>query len=442
MNRLRRLWEAVRSSFWLVPLIFVGLSITAAAVLVEADSQSTSLALSRWPRLFGASAEGARVMMSTIAGSMMSVVGVTFSSVLVALALASSQYSSRILRSFLNSRATQSVLGFFAGTFSYCLVVIRTIRSGDDGAFVPNLAVFFGFILAVCSVGILLFFIHHISSSIQASSIIASVAGEALNAVDDLFPQPLATGSSDEPPGAPALENLAWRDIAANESGYIQKVDSVLLMRLAHRHELVIRMHHAMGEFVVEGTPLVAVASGQPLSPSLVKPLQFAFTVSRFRTVEQDIAFGIRQLVDVALKALSPGINDVSTAVTCIDYLTTVLVRLASRSFPSPHRYVEGRLRIITQERDFQTLLAEAFDQIRESSPGNTTILLRLLHSLQTIATCAVQPARREVLRGHVELVAELASRSIDTAEQRLRVERRVLEARAFFARAYETRVP
>lgn len=438
MNRLRRRWEAVRGSFWLVPLLIVALSIVTAAGLVELDSKSTDLVLAHWPRLFGASADGARAMMSTIAASMMSVVGVTFSSVLVALALASSQYSSRVLRNFLGSRATQSVLGFFAGTFAYCLVVIRTIRSGDEGSFVPGLAVFFGFILAVCSVGLLLFYIHHISSSIQASSIIASVASEALKAVEALFPKSLGASGSDEGPGPAASEHVQWQSVAASESGYIQKVDSTLLLRIAKRHEAVIKMQHAIGEFVVEGTPLVSVVCTQSSSQALNEELHDAFTISRFRTVEQDIAFGIRQLVDVALKALSPGLNDVSTAVTCIDYLTTVLVRVAPRNFPSSHRYSEGHLRVITRERDFRALLDESFAQIRESAAGDTAIMMRLVESLQTIASVTMQPARREVLRAEVELIATLAAGSIEAPEQRTRVARRVIEARTFISKSLE----
>ena len=135
-------------------------------------------------------------MLSTIAGSMMTVVGVTFSMVLVALALASSQYTSRILRNFMRDRVTQIVLGVFAGIFIYCLIVLRTIRSGDEGGFVPSLAVFFAVVLAIGGISALIFFIHHIASSIQASSIIASVADETLAAVDRLFPGQLGQGAA------------------------------------------------------------------------------------------------------------------------------------------------------------------------------------------------------------------------------------------------------
>ena len=198
MNKLKQLWSDVRSSFWFMPSLIVMGSIGFAVALIEADSTGIDRWLARWPRLFGAGAEGARGMMSTIAGSMMTVVGVTFSMILVVLALASSQYTSRILRNFMRSRVTQVVLGIFAGIFTYCLIVLRTIRGGDEGAFVPSLAVFFGFVLALGGVVALMFFIHHIASSIQASSIIASVAQETIAAIDRLFPEKLGQGPGED----------------------------------------------------------------------------------------------------------------------------------------------------------------------------------------------------------------------------------------------------
>ncbi len=172
-----------------MPTLMVAASVALAVALVETDSAVSDRWLAQWPRLFGAAPEGARQLLATIAGSMMTVMGVTFSMTLVALALASSQYTSRILRNFMRSRVTQSTLGIFAGIFAYCLIVLHTIRSGvGEAVFVPGLALFFAFVLALGGVGVLIYFIHHIASSIQASSIIASVAEETIAAIDRLFP--------------------------------------------------------------------------------------------------------------------------------------------------------------------------------------------------------------------------------------------------------------
>src|SRR5665647_1436203 len=232
MNKFRQLWSNLRSSFWFMPSLIIMASIGLAAALIAADSAGIHRWLARWPHLFGAGAEGARGMMSTIAGSMMTVVGVTFSMILVVLALASSQYTSRILRNFMRSRVTQVVLGIFAGIFTYCLIVLRTIRSGDEGAFVPNLAVFFGFVLALGGVGTLMFFIHHIASAIEASSIIASVAQETITVIDRLFPEQLGQEpcENDEEQALQPLAERNWRAVLVKESGYIQSVDNTALL--------------------------------------------------------------------------------------------------------------------------------------------------------------------------------------------------------------------
>src|SRR5665811_1280706 len=267
MNKFRQLWSTLRSSFWFVPSLIVVFSTALAVALIEADSAGSDRWLAQWPRLFGAGAEGSRGMMSTIAGSMMTVVGVTFSMILVVLALASSQYTSRILRNFMRSRTTQVVLGIFAGIFTYCLIVLRTIRSGYEGAFVPNLAVSFGFVLALGGVGALMFFIHYIASSIQASSIIASVAQETIAAIDRLFPEKLGQGPGEDDDGQTLrpLSERNWRAVPAKESGYIQGVNNAALIRLARDRKSIVRMEHGIGDFVVQNLSLIHIS--EPTRP-------------------------------------------------------------------------------------------------------------------------------------------------------------------------------
>ena len=246
MNKLKQIWSNLRSSFWFVPSLIVAVSIALAVVLVEAGSTGSysDRWLASWPRLFGAGAAGARGMLSTIAGSMMTVVGVTFSMTLVTLALASSQYTSRILRNFMRDRVTQVVLGIFTGIFTYCLIVLRTIRGGEGSGFIPNLAVAFGVVLAIGGIGVLIFFIHHIAASIQASNIIASVADETMAAVDRLFPEKLGNGpvDGDEDQSPLPLPETSWQAVAARGNGYIQNVDNAALLRLAREHQTIVRM--------------------------------------------------------------------------------------------------------------------------------------------------------------------------------------------------------
>jgi uncharacterized membrane protein len=432
MNKFKQIWSNLRSRLWFIPALVVVVSIAFAIALIETDSAGSDRWLARWPRLFGVGAEGARGMMSTIAGSMMTVVGVTFSMILVVLALASSQYTSRILRNFMRSRVTQVVLGIFAGIFTYSLIVLRTIRGGDEGAFVPRLAVFFGFVLALGGVGALMYFIHHIASSIQASSIIASVAQETIAAIDRLFPEQLGRGPSeddDEQPLSPLTERN-WRAIPARESGYIQSVNNAALLRLARDRKTIVWMQHGIGDFVVQNATLASLALETPPDRETIAALQATFSISRHRTVEQDAAFGIRQIVDVALKALSTGINDTTTAVMCVDYLTAILARLVSRPTPSSRCDEDGDLRVIAKGLSFESLLAESFDQIRRNAKGDVAVMSRMLDALQTIATLTASPHRRRAIGEHVRWIAELAERTVESAHDRATIDARLARVR------------
>jgi uncharacterized membrane protein len=195
--------------------------------------------LERWPLLFGAGAAGSRGLLATIASSMITVAGVVFSITIVALSLASSQYTSRVLRNFMRDRINQTVLGVFVGIFAYCLVVLRTIRAGDEGAFIPALAMLFGLLLGLVGIGVLVFFIHHIATSIQASQILAAVAEETIRAVDNLFPEGVGQDADDTQPDWSSPTG-AWQTVPASQTGYIQEIDTTELLAFAGEHRTVI----------------------------------------------------------------------------------------------------------------------------------------------------------------------------------------------------------
>jgi uncharacterized membrane protein len=420
------IWSYLRASFWFVPSLLVLGGILLAIGLIEADTAAGEDWLDRWPRLFGAQAEGARSMVATIATAMMSVVGVTFSVTLVALALASSQFSSRVLRNFMSSHITQFALGTFAGTFTYCLIVLRTIRGGEADSFVPSLAVFFAFALAILCIAVLILFIHHIATSIQAANIIASVTQETLDAIERMFPAETGHEEHDasDVPAGPAPTPQTWQPIAATRSGYVQTVDIEALLRLATDHELVVRMERCTGEFVLENTALVSVAGNAQAGRDVVSDLCGAFSINHQRTIDQDPSFGVRQLVDVALKALSPGINDPTTAETCVHFLTSILARLAPRKMPPRRRYCEGALRLIVRGPGFEELLFEAFHQLRGSAAGNPVIIRSLIDALQSLTGMTVDPHRRRALRDHASWLAELVERTIEAPHERAALER------------------
>ena len=378
--------------------------------------------LARWPLLFGAGAAGSRGLLAAIASSMITVAGVVFSITIVALSLASSQYTSRVLRNFMRDRINQTVLGVFVGIFAYCLVVLRTIRGGDEGAFVPSLAMLFGLVLGFVGIAFLVYFIHHMATSIQASQILAAVSEETLRAVEHLFPEGVGQEDYDDTqfglsPGE------TWYAVSAQQTGYIQEIETAELLAFAAERGMVIRMERAIGEFLIEGTPVVSALGANPLDEKDVRRLGSTCVVGRQRTVDQDAAFGIRQLVDVAMKALSPGINDTTTAVMCVDYLTAILVRLAGRQIESRYRTKDGELRLVTRGPTFTGLVGEAYDQIRQNADGNVAVLARLLWSLETLADRTSMATRRRVLLEHARALEELGHRSIPAPSDRQHID-------------------
>ena len=411
--KIRYWWAESRASFWFVPAMIVAGAVGLATLMVTIDASFELPFVDRWPLLFGAGAAGSRGLLTAVASSMITVAGVVFSITIVALSLTSSQYTSRVLGNFMRDRINQVVLGVFVGIFAYCLVVLRTIRGGDEGAFVPPLAVLLGLALAFVGIGFLIFFIHHIAISIQASSIIAAAADETFSAIDRLFPNGLGE-SADRYPDRLQEQFAAqrsWCCIMAAATGYIESIDSEACLKFAQEQNVVLRMETGIGDFVIQGTPLIALS--HEIDAEIADQLNGFYVIGRQRTVQQDAGYGIRQIVDIALKALSPGINDTTTAVMCIDYLTAILVQLASRDFPSLHRVEQGELRMIAKGPDFESLLAESFSQIRQNGGGNVAVTVRLLESLRKIAVVTVPADRRNALRAEAQLVSATAEATI-----------------------------
>lgn len=428
MRPVRDLWADLRGSLWFLPATFVAAAVLIALALIEVDAGVGLDAAERWPRLFGVGADGSRGVLTAVASSMITVAGVTFSITIVALSLASSQYTSRVLRNFMSDRANQAVLGVFLGIFVYCLVVLRTIRGGDEGAFVPSFAVFFGVILAFVGIGFLIHFIHHIASSIQASYILEMISLETVAAIDRIFPDSLGAAESKAEASHGPLGG-EWTTLHAARTGYVQRVNADALLAFALDCNVVVRMERSIGDFAVEGTPLasISVVSGANGTGAGAEEatgrVNAAYTLNRQRTVDQDPAYGIRQTVDIALKALSPAVNDTTTAVMCIHYLSAILVRLADRRILAPSRRKNEVLRVLAHGPGFAEFVAEAFDQIRQNADGNVAVLEHLLSALRRLGTVTIDSARRQVLVAQCELTMEVSRRTIPAIGERERLD-------------------
>jgi uncharacterized membrane protein len=416
MQSIRQIWIKIGSSLWFFPGLIVLLSIVAAVTLIEVDSFVAKEALRKWPRLFGAGAEGSRSLLSTVAGSMITVAGVTFSITIVALSQASNQYSPRILRNFMRDRANQVVLGVFAGIFTYCLIVLRTIRGGDEGLFVPSVAVLFAVFLAVSGIGVLIFFIHHIASSIQATAIISRSCFETLRAIDYLFPDPLDEASTKSSDHGDSY-NSAGQSIYSSQIGYIQSVDIQGLIDFASETKSVLKMEQGTGDFVVKGTTLLSLYTHFSLDQETKNRLEKSFSIDSTRTVVQDASFGIRQIVDIALKAISPAVNDTTTAVTCIHYLTAINSQLAGRTIDRPYRFVNGELRLITCEPTFGSFLELSYAQLTEYARANLVLYMALVESLSTVSEYTENKDRLALLNQQLDRIERAAKESLSSQE-------------------------
>lgn len=420
LTRLRVAWSRLRGSLWFVPGVLVAAAIGLAVALVALSAQMDRQVLIRHPRIFGAGAQSSRDMLATIASAMMTVAGVTFSITILAVAQASSQYTPRILRNFMSDRGNQVTLGTLTGVFVYCLVVLRTIRGGEEQLFIPAVAVLTAFVLAIVGIGVLIYFIHHVAASLQASGVLARVRDETLRAIDALFPDDLG----EELEGKEVADGPGdgARTILARRTGYVTHVDGESLLAYAVKHDVVIWMERGIGEHVIADTPLLALTGGSPDGDEAAA-LDDLFGIASYRTVDQDAEFGIRQIVDVAVKALSPGVNDTSTAIAAIDALGAVLVRLACRRVENRERAVDGELRVVARGPTYDGLVSAAWDEIRRNAEGNVSVLARLLAVIGKVARQTPSAERRSTLLAHAHRVRALAERSVPDPDDRAEVE-------------------
>lgn len=408
-------WERLRTSFWFLPSTMAGGAVALSFGLVELDASLGSEAVRRLGWLYGSGPEGARAVLSAVAGSMITVAGLTFSITMLTLQLASSQFGPRLLRSFMRDRGNQVVLGTFTSTFLYCLLVLRTVRGTEESSFVPHLSVAFGVVLATVSLAVLIYFIHHVANSIRIETVLAELAAETRAAIDRLYPEQLGQAARTRDPLAAAShlrEDVApSRAVFIEGSGYVQHVDENALMRIATEHDLLLSIHARPGRFVADRDTLLSAAPGTHAADEVAEALRKAFVIGPDRTPAQDLQFSLRHFVEIAQRALSPGINDPTTALYCIDRLKEALCRLAEREMPSPARADErGRLRILTHVSTFEDLACPAIAAIARYGLGDADVVRALLDLIEDLSR-KTTPASRDALHALGESVRS-ASRS------------------------------
>ena len=383
------LWIHVRSSYWFLPSVVTLGAIALALGTTTADryviDEETS---SSW--FYAGGADGARALLSAVAGSMITVVSVTFSVTIVALTVSSQHFGPRLLNNFMRDRAAQLVLGTFIGTFAYCLLVLRTVQGEGDGyeRFVPHLAVTVAVVLTLLSVAALIFYVHHVSMSMQVSEIALGVVKDLESAIDRLYPEGL--GDAAELAPLVPLPSAASAVVPFESSGYVQHIEPDAIVDLAREADVVIWLQVQPGDFATEGLALGCVEPPPQDGDAFRRRLNRAVILGADRTSQQDVGFPMQQLVEVALHALSTGMNEPFTAITCIDRLGQGLARILTRRLPSDTRADEsGRVRVVTLRDTFADVLDNAFGPIEAhvgESPEVGTHMLRVLGRLARLA--------------------------------------------------------
>lgn len=391
-SKLRNLWENVQSSLWFIPTVLVGVAVLASFLLIEADvalAQRDSLLI---PWLFSGTADAARTLLSVVAGSLITVISIAISLTIVALVQASAQFTPRVLRQFTASRVNQVVLGTYTATFVYALLVLRTVRSAEEEgtAFVPALSVTSAVGLALLCLALLIFFIHHMSQSLQVAVIMNEVREEVIAQIDVLYPEDIGDRMAEPSSPATIKAQLDAQDtsvvVRSTRTGFVRKIDEQTLLEIPLASTQHVWIRPQIGDFVASGTILAELDQIDGSVEQVSKQMQDAFIIDRERTITQDLLFGIRQLVDIGLKALSPGINDVTTAEYALYHLGDAVGRLAERAFPSNVRTTDnGQTQFLFNRPTWDDIVDSAFSQLRRAAADNvhaTHTLLQVLHDL------------------------------------------------------------
>lgn len=419
--------SAVRASYWFVPSLMAFGAVTLSVITIGIDA----LVGVDWPEhvpgLYSNQPDGARGLLATVAGSMITVAGVTFSLTLLAVSHSTGQFGPRLLTNFMRDRGNQITLGTFIATFLYCLLVLRTVRSaeeqvGDDSigelgeAFVPHISILCALMLTLASVGVLIYFIHHVPESIRISHVLGDVGRELLRKCESTFPQKLGAHAASQTTGAAPthaqlpdhFEELA-KIVNHKVNGYIQAIDQSGLMATAEQFDLVVRVYSQPGDFVSRGVPMLAVSPAERADQA-IDDLHAAFAYGGHRTATDNPRFLVDQLVEVAMRALSPGVNDPLTAFNCVDWLQCCLIQLADREPESGYRFdSENKLRFVATPVGYADFAASIFDQLRPYFAADRNAALYMMKMIRTVARNTDLHQRQKVLKEHADLLLAAA---------------------------------
>jgi len=425
--QIQKFLGEIRASYWFIPSVMTLGAIVLSLVTVYLDGKIVADWASHVPFVFSSQPAGARALLSTVAGSMITVAGVTFSLTLLAVSYSTGQFGPRVIGNFMRDRGNQFTLGTFIATYIYCLMILRTVRSAEEPpvghdaaqqlsqAFVPQISISVALVLTLASVAVLIYFIHHIPESIRLSNVVSGIGRQLARSIDELFPETIATGK----PGnerKPALSDLpvGFYDnsipVSLPDSGYVQALDEEGLVKVANDNELVVYLSRRPGDFHCRGMELLRAWPAERVSEEVLKKLQDVFALGMHRTFAQNVMFSVDQLVEIAQRALSPGVNDPMTAMNCMDWLQTALVKVTQRDPPQRLRYNEnGTLRVFAHADQFEEFCSRVFDQLRQYVAVDRNASRHMMLMINEIRDVAKADVQRTLLDKHAgRLLAEV----------------------------------
>ncbi|SEL88626.1 DUF2254 domain-containing protein [Streptacidiphilus jiangxiensis] len=423
--------EARRTNLWLVPVLeaLAAAGLFAITLGVDRAAYNGTVQLPSW--VLSGSADGARQVLTTIAAAVITVVGLVFSITIVALTLASTQFGPRMLRNFIRDRGTQLTLGTFVATFLYAVLVLVAISPGPHGDFVPHLSITTTLALTLVDLATLIYFINHIARSIQLPQVVASIAHDLADAIED---QSALGATGTDAPERPErglsptelLDRMRTEGavITTSASGYLQYLRHDRLVRIARDADAVIHVPYRPGHFLVQGHPLAYVWPPQAAA-QVTATLRRGHVTGPYRTLTQDVSFGFDQLVEIGLRALSAAVNDTFTAITCIDWLGDCLCRITTTWQPQHvHRDHHGYVRVIAHQPDYDRLVRRSFEKIRQASVGMPAVMIRQLDALDKVMRQTQAPERRKLLMEQADLVLHTCEATVPEPSDRADVER------------------
>lgn len=419
---LLKLWLDTQASYWFWPSLMATSAILLAIFTTVVDANIDGDWPEEIPFIFSNQPEGARALLATVAGSMITVTGITFSLTLLAVSHATSQFGPRLLTNFMRDRGNQLTLGVFVATFLYCLMVLRTVRSAEEvasgdapaneamGAFVPHVSILTAMVLTILSVGVLIYFIHHIPESIRLSNVVADVGRQLIRQIEELFPETIAESPPDtkQTPDSLQLPQGEPHKVLCSSDGYVQAIDERGIIEAAVENDLVFEIVCRPGTFASQGMTLLKAWPASSVDEDLEQQLEFMFARGVHRTSNQNSLFLVDQLVEVAARALSPGVNDPMTAFTCFDWLQSSLIHLAKRKLPSKYRFDEqGTLRMIGEPVSFAGFCTAIFDQMRPYVSADRNAAIRMMEMIHNVRSSIDNRSLDSLLHDHAQQLFE-----------------------------------